>query len=157
MLVHIRRQAWVITFHSDQNPDTRTAEQVFSECAPFSLTAEVHRLNAAKEALRKDVEDLKTPPGLDGNRACRMDGLGLYVWAGCREVLVPMSRCYLIPTADGSSSIRVHAAKKPDQRSIQAIQQLFEAAHIYAAERLTTHNLNPAGIAEAAAELIEGE
>jgi hypothetical protein len=43
--------------------------------------------------------------------------------------------CYLIPTKDGKSSIRIQAVKRPSAREVQALQQLFDHALTRALER----------------------
>jgi hypothetical protein len=37
-------------------------------------------------------------------------------------------RCYTIPSADGSGSIRIRAGKRPDPKTAAALQNLFAAA-----------------------------
>lgn len=38
-------------------------------------------------------------------------------------------RCYLIPSKDGKTNIRVRAQRKPDRKTIEALQDLFDAAY----------------------------
>lgn len=43
--------------------------------------------------------------------------------------------CYLIPTKDGKSSIRIQAVKRPTGREVRALQELFDHALTHALER----------------------
>ncbi len=44
-------------------------------------------------------------------------------------------RCYLIPTRDGKDVIRVRAGRKPDAKTVAALQDLFDAAFKYMSRR----------------------
>jgi hypothetical protein len=45
--------------------------------------------------------------------------------------------CYLIPTKDGKSHIRIQAIRRPQDKEIRALQELFEKAYKYMADRST--------------------
>ena len=50
-------------------------------------------------------------------------------------------RCYNIPTRDGSSSIRIRAGRRPCQRTVKALQDLFDAARRMLADRANAGNI----------------